>query len=189
MYYSIRGKIVHVDHKFIVVESCGVGYQVFVSKPKSFVLGEETFLYVHHHIKEDDEYLAGFTSLEEKNVFNLLLHVNGIGPKSALFILSKVNSNDLLAAISNNDYDFLNRIDGISPRVISQMMLDLKDYIAKSNKEDTSQFKEVRLALKALGFKLKEIDPVLLSIYIPNATKDMILKEALRRLNYAKNNR
>lgn len=187
MYYSLRGKVVHIDHKYLVIESCGVGYQVFVSKPKSFLLGEETFLYVHHHIKEDDEYLAGFTSLDEKNVFHLLLHVNGIGPKSALFILSKANANQLLTAISNNDFEFIQNIEGITPRVASQIMFDLKDYIARNNKEDITQFKEVRLALKSLGFKLKEIDPVLLSIYIPNASKDMILKEALKRLNYAKN--
>lgn len=187
MYYSIRGKVSQIETRFLVVECSGVGYEILVAKPDSFVLNEEVFLYLHHEIKEDDEYLVGFRDLDEKNAFKLLLHVNGIGPKSALIILGHTNPNQLLVAISNNDFDFIEQIPGISSRVASQILLDLKDYIAKSNRENVTQFKEVKEALKSLKFKVKDIEKVLLEIYIPNGTKEDVLREALRRLNYAKN--
>lgn len=187
MYYSIRGKVIQVDSKFLVVESSGIGYELLVSKPSSFLIGQDVFLYLHHEIKEDDEFLVAFRTLEEKSAFKLLLHVNGIGPKSALTILSNVNYDNLLSAISNNDMEFIEQIPGISSRVASQIVLDLKEFIAKSNRENVTQYKEVKEALKSLKFKVKDIDRVLPTIYIPNGTNQDILKEALRRLNYAKN--
>lgn len=189
MLYSIRGKVTLIDTRFIVVETCGIGYEVLVANPKSFILGDEVSLFLHHEIKEDDEYLAGFMSQEEKDVFKLLLRVNGIGPKSAITILSNVSYADLLSAISNNDINFIQNVPGIGERVAYQILLDLKEYIAKSNKQNVTRYKEVREALKILKFKAKEIDTVLPNIYIPNATNDMILKEALKRLEYAKNSR
>lgn len=187
MYYSIRGRVSQIETKFLVVESSGIGYEILVANPDSFSLGEEVFLYLHHEIKEDDEYLAGFRTIDEKNAFKLLLHVNGIGPKSALIILGNVDYNDLLVAISNNDFEFIEKIPGISARVASQILLDLKEYIIKCNRENANEHKEIREALKSLKFKVKDIDKAMLSIYIPNGTKEDIFKEALKRLNYAKN--
>lgn len=188
MYYSIRGKVTALETKFLVVEtSSGIGYEILVAKPESFLVGEDVFLYLHHEIKEDDEYLAGFRDLQEKDAFKLLLHVNGVGPKSALSILAKTDYNSLMCAISNNDTEFIESIPGISSRVASQIILDMKDFIAKSNRENIAQYKEVKEALKALKFKVKEIDKVLPTIYISNGTTQDIIKEALRRLDYAKN--
>lgn len=187
MLYSIKGKVSFVDRKFVVVETGGIGYEILVANPESFIIGEETFLFLHHEIKEDDEYLAGFKTREEKDAFRLLLNVNGIGPKSAITILSNVSYDDLLVAISNSDLHFIQNIPGIGPRAASQILLDLQGYIAKSNKENTKQYNEVKEALKALKWKVKEIDQVLPQIYIPNGTNQDYIKEALRRLSYAKN--
>jgi len=187
MLYSIKGKVSFVDRRYIVVENGGIGYEILVANPESYTLGEEISLFLHHEIKEDDEYLSGFKTIEEKNAFNLLLHVNGIGPKSALTILSNVKYDDLLVAISNNDLEFITNIPGIAPRVANQILLDLKGFIAKSNRENVKQYSEVKAALKGLKFKVKDIDRVLPNIYIPNATNEEIIKEALRRLHYAEN--
>lgn len=187
MLFSIRGKVIQVEPKFLVVETNSIGYEILVSKSEQFEINEEVFLYLHHEIKEDDEYLVGFKDLSEKNAFKLLLHVNGIGPKSALTILSNVNPDELLVAISNDDFEFINSIPGISARTASQMLLDLKEFITKSNRDNFSKFKEIKAALKSLKFKSKEIDDVLINIYIPNATDQDILKEALKRLGYGKN--
>lgn len=188
MFYSIRGKVSVIGNKFIVIESSNIGYDIFVSKPDKYVVGQEIYLYLHHHIKEDNEYLVGFESQEEKDAFDILLHVNGIGPKSAISILSKTNYNQLLIAISENNIDFISAIPGISERTASQIVLDLKEYIARSNKDNGTVYKGAREALKALKFKSKEIDKVLSTIYIPNVTKEQLVKEALRRLDYARNN-
>lgn len=185
MLYSIRGKITEIGGRFLVIENFGIGYEILVSDPQSFKLNDEVFLYLHHHITEDAEYLVGFSNKDERSAFRLLLHVNGIGPKSALLILSKLSYNQLLTAISNNDLKTLESIPGISTRVASQIYLDLKDYIAKNSHENFSQYKEVKEALKILKFKVKDIDRVLSSIYIANGTTEDILKEALRRLQNA----
>lgn len=189
MFYSIRGKVAEVFDKFIVLETQDIGYDILVSNPKDFSIGETVHLFLHHHIREDSEYLVGFTSLDEKTAFQTLLHVNGIGPKSAISILSKTSCSELLQAISNNNHAFIESIPGISPRTAAQIILDLKEYIARSNKENTTRYKEVRDALKTLKFKVTEIDRVLPGIYIPNGTNQDILREALRRLEYAKNMR
>ena len=187
MLYSIKGKVIFIDKRFVVVETAGIGYEILVSKPENYVLGEDVFLYLHHHLKEDNEYLAGFKDQNEQSAFNLLLNVNGIGPKSALTILSNCTYNELLFAISNQDADFIKNIPGIGERAANQILLDLKGYIAKSNKENTKQYSEAKQALKALKWKAKDIDRVLSQIYMPNATTQDIILEASRRLHYGEN--
>lgn len=187
MLYSIRGKVIEKGNNFLVIENSGIGYDILVSNPDSFVLEDEIFLYLYHHIKEDSEYLVGFSTKDEMNAFKLLLHVNGIGPKTATAILSKISCNQLLTAISNNDLEILRSVPGISERVSQQIYLDLKDYISKSSRENVVQYKEVKEALKSLKFKVKDIDKVLPNIYIANGTTEDIIKEALRRLQNAKN--
>lgn len=183
MLYAIRGKVSEIEKKFVVIETTDFDYEIFVSRPDEFLVGEYIYLYLHHHIKEDSEYLCGFRSLEEKNAFKLLLNVQGVGPKSALAILTNVNYTDLLVAISNNDLEFIKSIPGVGERVANQILLDLSNYIMRSNKENSTLYKEVKDALKSLKFKVKEIDKVLPRIYIPDATRDSLLKEALRRLS------
>ena len=186
MLSSIRGKVVEISSKYLIVENNGLGYDILVANPKDFHLNQDVFLYLHHHISEDSEFLVGLTSKEERMGFRLLLNVNGIGPKTALTILSKISYSQLLTAISCNDIELIESIPGISSRMASQIFLDLKEHISKNVKSDTSQYKEVKDALKALKFKAKEIDKVLPGIYIANGTTEQILKEALRRLQNAK---
>ena len=182
MLYSIRGKIVDFDKKSIIVEVNDIGYEILVSNVDDYMKGEFRFFYLHHVIKQDDEYLVGFRSLDEKNAFKLLLNVQGIGPKSALAILANVTYDELMKAISNNDIEFIESIPGVSDRVASQILLDLKQYIARNNKENSVLYKEVKEILKSFKFKVKDIEKVLLKIYMPNASRDDIVKEALRRL-------
>ena len=182
MLYSIKGKITEVLKKMVIVATDDFEFEVYVSKPDEFLVNEYIYLYLYHVIKEDDEYLVGFRTLDEKKAFRLLLAVQGIGPKSALAILQNASYDNLLLAISNNDLDYLKSIPGVGERAAYQIMIDLKEYIARINKDDKELYKEVKEALKSFKFKVSEIDKVLPKIYIPNATKDALLKEALRRL-------
>ena len=183
MFYSIKGTIAKIENKFLVIENNGIGYEVFVSKPSSYQEGSDVKLLIYHHIKEDAEFLVGFEDLREKEAFKLLLHVNGIGPKGALTILGSMEINQLLLAISENDISLIESISGVSNKIASQIVLDLKCYISKFNVENNIYYFEVREALKKLQFKVKEIDSVLPYVYTKNGTKEEMLKEALRRLN------
>lgn len=187
MYCSIRGKVQEIDPKFLVIETNEIGYEILVSKPERFEVNQEVFLYLYHHIKEDCEYLVGFLDQEEKDAFKLLLHVNGIGPKSALQILNNITYKELLVAISNNDLEAIEHLPGISSKTASQIFLDLRDFISKTNRENAALYKEVKEALKKLKYKVAEIDKVLPHIYVVDGTKEDIFKEALRRLSYGKN--
>lgn len=186
MISSIRGTVIEIGHRSLIIENHGLGYEVLVSDQKSFQLNQDVFLYLHHHKREDGEYLVGLSSKEERSGFRLLLNVNGIGPKTALSILSKLNYAQLLTAISNNNFDLIESLPGISSHMASQIFLDLREHISKNVKTNVVQYKEVKEALKTAGFKPKEIDKVLPGIYIANGTKEEVLKEALRRLQYAK---
>lgn len=187
MLYSIKGKILLVEEKFLVVENCGLGYKITVPNPSKFSVNEDVFLYLYHDITENGERLVGFTSKEEMDTFKLLIHVSHIGPVIATSILSNVTYNDLFVAISNDDFDFIKSIPGVNAKLASQILLDLKGYISRENKKNTDRYHQIKAALKAFKFKSKEIDEVLPGIYIPNGTDQEILKEALRRLNNAKN--
>ena len=186
MLSSIRGTVIEILKRSIIIENNGLGYQVLVAQPKSFSINQEVFLYLYHHKREDDEFLVGLDTKEERSGFKLLLNVNGIGPKTALSILSKISYSELLTAISNNDLDRIESLPGISSHMASQIFLDLKEHIAKNVKANAEQYKEVKEALKALKFKAKDIDKVLPGIYSVNATTEQIIKEALRRLQYVK---
>ena len=185
MLSSIRGRVIEVGHRSLIIENQGLGYEVLVADPKAYSLNQDVFLYLYHHKREEGEFLVGLSDLEERKGFKLLLNVNGIGPKTALAILSKLNYSQLLTAISNNNFDLIESLPGISSHMASQIFLDLKEQIVKNSKTNVAQYKEVKESLKKLGFKIKEIDKVLPGIYIANGTNQQIFTEALRRLNNA----
>ena len=186
MLSSIRGRVIEVGYRSLVIENQGLGYEVLVADPKSYHLNQDVFLYLYHHIHEDSQYLVGLSSKEERSGFRLLLNVSGIGPKTALSILSKISYSQLLTAISNNNFELIESLPGISSHMASQIFLDLKEYISRNAKTNVAQYKEVKEALRSIGFKSKEIDKVLPGIYIANGSTEDIVREALRRLQNAK---
>ena len=187
MLSSIRGTVIEIGYRFLIIENQGLGYEVLVSDPKSFHINQDVFLYLYHHKREDGEFLVGLTSKEDSSGFRLLLNVSGIGPKTALSILSKITYSQLLTAISNNNLELIESLPGISSHMASQIFLDLKEHIARNVKTNVAQYKEVKEALKNIGFKSKEIDKVLPGIYVASGSTQEIVREALRRLQNGKN--
>ena len=187
MLCSIRGTVIEIAYRSLIVENYGLGYEVLVADPKSFHLNQDVFLFLHHHKSEDRELLVGFASKDERSMFKLLLNVNGVGPKTALAILSKISYSQLLTAVSNNDLELIESLPGINGHMASQILLDLKEHISRNVKLNSTQYKEVKDGLKKLGYKIKEIDKILPGIYIANGTTQQILTEAIRRLQNAKN--
>ena len=182
MYFSFKGPISYIGEDYVVVEVNNIGYQVFVSHKDDYELGEETTIYLYNVVREDEQYLAGFSSIKEKDAFVALISVKGIGPRTALNALSATTADELLNAIAANNVTFLKKLPGIGGKAAAQIILDLKGQLATGSAANPDQYDEVRAALKSLGFKVKSIDDTLAQISIPNATNEDILRAALQKL-------
>ena len=181
MYFYFKGKISLIENDYVVIEVNNIGYQVYVPHPSKFSLNEETTIYLYNVVREDEQYLAGFASLLEKEAFTSLISVKGIGPRTALNALSGTSAEDLFNAIASNNVTYLKKLPGIGGKAASQILLDLKGKLTTSD-ANVNQYDEVRKALKSLGFKVKQIDDVLATISIGDASNEEILREALKRM-------
>jgi Holliday junction DNA helicase RuvA len=182
MYFSFKGPISYIGDDYVVVEVNDIGYQVYVSHKEDYVLGEVTKIYLYNVVREDEQYLAGFSSIREKEAFVSLISVKGIGPRTALNALSATTADDLFNAIAANNVTYLKKLPGIGGKAAAQIILDLKGQLATGSEANPDQYDEVREALKSLGFKVKLIDDTLAQISIPNATNEEILRAALKKL-------
>ncbi len=181
MIYFLRGKVAIVDKESIVIDVRDVGYQMLVSHLDQYQIGEEVLVYTYNVVREDENYLIGFKTIEEKDVFMSLIKVKGLGPKTVINALSATTPSEVIAAISSNNVAFLKKLPGLGAKAAGQIILDLKGEITGS-KGNPKQYEEVYDALKTLGFKGAAIDRVLATINEPGATNEDILRIALRKL-------
>jgi len=126
----IRGKLISKHPNQAVVEAAGVGYDVTISVPTFSdlpALGAEVALFIHTHVREDALALFGFLRAQEKQLFEKLLSVSGIGPKLAVTILSGMQADTMVAAIKGNNVAALTRIPGIGKKTAERMVLELRD--------------------------------------------------------------
>ena len=181
MIYFLKGKIASIESDSVVIDVRDVGYQVLVSHISDYKVGDEVLLYTYNVVREDENYLVGFTDKDEREVFMSLIKVKGLGPKTAINALSATTPQEVIAAISSNNVAFLKKLPGLGAKAAGQIILDLKGELTGS-KGNPKQYEEVYDALKSLGFKGAAIDRVLATINEPNASTEEILKIALSRL-------
>lgn len=170
MYEFLSGKIVSITPGYIVIDVNGVGFKVFCPTPYYYELNQVATVYVEQIIRENDHSLFGFKNLDDKLLFEKLLSVSGIGPKSALAIMAAENSVGLATAIENGEVNYLTRFPGIGKKTAQQIVLDLKgklgDYqngeIATPSQKIslTPALSDALLALTALGYSEKEVDKI-----------------------------
>ncbi|HEV2991219.1 MAG TPA: Holliday junction branch migration protein RuvA [Candidatus Angelobacter sp.] len=130
MIAHLRGKLISKHPNQAVVETCGVGYEVNITIPTFSGLpniGSDVGLFVHTHVREDALALFGFLRPEEKQLFEKLISVSGIGPKLAITILSGMAADAMVAAIKSNNLAALTRIPGIGKKTAERMVLELRD--------------------------------------------------------------
>ena len=130
MIAHLRGKLISRHPNLVIVETGGVGYDVTVSVPAFAelpALGSEVALHVHTHVREDQIALYGFLRAEEKQLFEKLITVSGIGPKLAITILSGMAAEEMVEAIRGNDVARLTKIPGIGRKTAERMVLELRD--------------------------------------------------------------
>jgi holliday junction DNA helicase RuvA len=132
MYNFIIGKIAEKNENIVVVENNGIGYELNVSINTLETignLGDEVKLYTYLSVREDDMSLFGFSLKEEKNLFLNLISVSGVGPKSAIQILSGEKLSKINIAISNGDTSMLSKIKGIGKKTAERIIVELKDKV------------------------------------------------------------
>ena len=179
MYEYIIGKITDINPGYIVIENNNIGYKIYTSNPYSYKLNSEEKVYIYEHIREDEDTLYGFKSIEEKEMFLRLIEVKGLGPKMALPLLS-VDSSELNGEIERGNINYLKKFPKIGDKVARQIILDLKGKLV--NKEENKVIDdELKEALKELGYKPQEINKVIPNIDNTLKIEDKI-KEALKLL-------
>ena len=138
MYYHIEGTLVHKDGGLAVIDCGGVGYKLSISYMTYTRLpetGKSFKLYTHLVVKEDALDLLGFYDLSEKNAFVMLTSVSGIGPKSAMSVLSSLTPEKFAFAVASGDYKELSLAHGVSAKTAQKIILELKDKINKEAAE------------------------------------------------------
>ena len=165
MIYSLKGIVQQLNPTSVILDVNGVGYFVGISLQTSekLVLGKETFLNIQQILREDANLLFGFNTILEKELFNLLISVNGVGPVSAIIMLSSLSLKEIAAGILSNNSAMLQKVKGIGTKTAERIIVDLRDKVQRFNvsEENISTFannkvKEESLsALEVLGISKK----------------------------------
>jgi holliday junction DNA helicase RuvA len=171
MIATLRGDITQIEENAIIVETGGVGLRVSVPKPLRDRLktGEAIFLYTHLVVREDAWHLYGFESQADRELFTTLLGVDGVGPRTALAVLSTLNLDTVQRAVFAEEPDLLSRVPGVGKKTAQKMVLYLHDRLKPVSglekiaaMSDTDS--EVLAALTALGYSVVEAQTAIQSI-------------------------
>ncbi|MFA5155625.1 MAG: Holliday junction branch migration protein RuvA [Patescibacteria group bacterium] len=130
----LRGRVIHKSLNYAILEVANVGYQVFAGETflNDLKLGQEAEIFTHHQVREEASDLYGFKTMDDLELFELLLTVSGIGPKSALGILAIATANDIKEAIIRGDANLLTKVSGIGKKTAERLVLELKNKIIRS---------------------------------------------------------
>ncbi len=182
MYNYIKGIVTEIKSNSIVLDNNGIGYLIYTPNPFAFVEGEEIKVYVYQYIREDEQSLYGFKKAEEKDLFLKLIDVKGLGPKMALPIIAMGSISGISDAINRENVLYLKKFPKIGDKLAKQMILDLKGKLDITGEElIIDEADELLEALKALGYKDKDIKAILPKVNKENKLEEQI-KEALRLL-------
>lgn len=161
----LKGQILEKTSKSTILLVGEIGYEVFLSikNLEKIGLGEAVEFYIYSNIKEDAFDLYGFKTLKELDFFKKLLSVSGVGPKSAINILSLAEVDDLKRAITSGDPSFLQQVSGIGKKTAERLVVELKEKFINDLSEVMPMMdsdKQVMEALMSLGYKASEIKDV-----------------------------
>jgi holliday junction DNA helicase RuvA len=166
MIAHVSGTVSELFGNSIIIDVAGIGYELQIPAPDvdGLVLEQQVKFYTHHHIREQAEELFGFSSLASKKLFELLITVQGVGPKAALAILSLGNGEHVRNAIANSDSSFITKASGVGKKTAERVVVDLADkvgmpivYTQSSGTQTIIETNDDALeALMALGYTLND---------------------------------
>lgn len=193
----IKGIYIGLNKEYIVVENSNIGYKIYTSgstMAKMPNINEEVKIYIEQIVREDFLGLYGFLTEEEREMFNLLMTINGVGRRAALSLLSIASVSKLKLAILSGDYKTLTKAPGVGKKIAQRIVLELKDKISKigendidlendidTNLEINRNHDEALEALVALGFTEKESESALKTVNT-NSSLEEIIKSSLKYL-------
>lgn len=190
MIAHISGIVAEKFGSSVIVDVHGVGYEVIVAVGdyEKALLSESVKFHTYHHIREQSQELFGFTSLAAKKLFEMLITVQGVGPKAALAILGLGESELVRNAIANGDSAFITKASGVGKRIAERVVVDLTDKVGLALRTDTSNVgishqlahtDEALEALMALGYNLNDATRALENVPMDLSTADRVT-QALR---------
>ena len=189
----VKGTVAYIGNDCIVVDNNGIGYNIQVSSStaSAVVMEKEVQIYTYMNVKENELSLFGFLTKEELNMFNLLISVNGVGPKSAVAMLGALSPSQLALAIATEDIKALSVGQGIGKKIAQRIALELKDKVGADTittgvelvqKVDvaTGERAEALSALMALGFTKNEAENAIKAVFVNGMATEEIISKALK---------
>jgi len=191
---SLKGKILIKHVPQVLVETYGIGYEIevplntFIEMPG---IGEEIFLYTHLQVREDAHTLFGFSSLNDRHLFRMLLKISGVGAKLALAILSAMSVSDFERCVRTEDSNSLVKIPGVGKKTAERLVIEMRDRLTDIIDNSSLSHQEIGTnnareeafdALLALGYKASEIKKLMASIQNDDSTASDIIRRALKKV-------
>lgn len=197
MYAYIEGEITYITDEVAVVDVGGIGYEIHIGTRDAVTLGvgNRRRFYTYFQVSENGIGLYGFLTMEEKEFFEKLIGVSGVGPKAAIAILGCNSLSDLKFAILGDDEKAITKAPGVGPKIAKRIILDLKDKISLSDSFEerltsseesamASVKNDVLMAMTALGYGSSEaLKAMSLVEMTEDMTEEQLLKETLRMMN------
>ncbi len=189
----IKGQLVEVVENVVLLDASGVAYEVELTSTALARLparDHELILYTHLVVREDAQLLYGFASRDERNLFRVLIRINGVGPKLAVKLISSIDPHDLAVAVHNSDVAMLMRIPGVGRKTAERLLIELKDKlgdlvsgdVTTLDRGDNQAAIEAESALISLGYKTTEAARVINSVRGEGGNAQELLRAALQRL-------
>lgn len=194
MIFSLQGNVQELTPTYAVINVQGVGYYVGISLMTSqmLVLNQQTFLYIQQIIREDAHLLFGFNTRSEKEMFNLLISVNGVGAVSALILLSTLSLDEIASAVLSKNSALIQKAKGIGAKTAERIIVDLKDKVQKfsgggeniSVQVDNKIKEESLSALEVLGIPKRMSEKIADRIVKqnPNISVEELVKQILKNI-------
>lgn len=201
MIYYITGELVTTEPSAVIVDTGAMAYKLFVSDNTiaalSSKIGTKIRIYTYLSVREDAMDLYGFHSLDEKNTFNMLITVSGVGPKAALAILSVLTPDGFKLAVSTGDVKAISKASGVGAKIAARVVLELKDKLTKELGSinvsevstpitrptgDAGKYSDALNALIVLGYSRSESTDALKGLDIASFTLEDLITAALKNL-------
>jgi len=191
MISHLNGKLIEKNPTALIIECGGVGYEVKISLTTFSAIGsdESIKIFTQFIVREDAQLLFGFATKEERDIFNHLISVSGIGPNTAMIMLSSLSPEEIAHAIQVEDVRTIQSVKGIGIKTAQRVIIDLKDKMLKMTfsteniftQSNTNRF-DALTALVSLGFDKKMVDKALDKISTGEETVEQLIKQALKIL-------
>ncbi|HUY62592.1 MAG TPA: Holliday junction branch migration protein RuvA [Candidatus Paceibacterota bacterium] len=179
MIRQIRGTVLATGAAGAVIEVAGFGVEVRMASPGALAVGREATLATHLAVKQDGMELFGFADAADRDFFELILSVSGIGPKTALSLLRRAPRDALIGAIGKRDLDYLTKVVGLGKKSAEKMLVELSEKVGPGAHDAADN--EVFETLVALGYTEREARQALQAIPAEAIGKEARLKAALTR--------